>query len=254
MLKVTLKGEFLFTADFVPLLVGRGVTQKKNDIWLVAKPHPDEDKQHMWMRTYCKEESKSALKLPEEYRKVLMIVKVLRLWPCCNEQLTVVPSFIYKTICLRWYSNHPQPHPLSAMILEFLSYMSTCLEKEELRPFPYGHTNLLENFRDYDLKQLSSFLKGTLSDKIKKCNLKLEQCRLELLSSITGDSAECESNCGSSDNLLGDQPDHIIPMPDEQKAVARRIKPGEFCQIVMILAVIVMINYVSFVFVHLLPR
>jgi hypothetical protein len=127
MLKVTQHDRLLFTVDFVPQLILEHNPGGKAGVWVIAKSPPVRRSQRFWMRTSCEEESEYVQRLPKEFRKVLMIVKVLRLYSWCNEIMTVIPSYFYKTACLHWHSENPTIRPLPVMIVNFFHFISTCL-------------------------------------------------------------------------------------------------------------------------------
>jgi hypothetical protein len=151
-MEVQQHGRFLFSVDFVPLLVVA-------DVWMIAKPHQEAGTEHMWMRTSCKEEAHWAFNISPQYRKVLMIFKVLRLWK--HSQMGMLSSYCYKTAFLRWYHQEKYRSPsLASLIVDFMNYLEKELRGRSLKTYPNDEFNLLEDINPISLDNLASFIQN----------------------------------------------------------------------------------------------
>ena len=148
----------LFSLDLVPM-----VQLGKN--WLILKPHPDSvnnpssEKSILWRRSFTHQESHYASNLPEEYKKVLKIVKAIR--HKCYTQMGMMPSYVYKTAFLHWYYNEQNRlATVGERVKNFLYHLSKTLRGGLLRPFRDASedVNPLKCYKSSSLINVSNFI------------------------------------------------------------------------------------------------
>ncbi|ELU14417.1 hypothetical protein CAPTEDRAFT_208411 [Capitella teleta] len=162
--------QLLFSVDLVPLVI-------LGNTWLVAKPHPDSDfmmlERQLWRRSFTQQEHDYAVILPDEYKKVLKIIKTLRL---NNNPMDMLPSYVYKVSFLRWYyTKEDSDSTISDRVVSFLRFLAREISSKELYSFPRSEysVNFLKSYTKTSLLRLASYIRKLASSESNYLKLKM---------------------------------------------------------------------------------